>query len=425
MNKLIIVFIMSVSVYSQSLDSLIVEALSNNIGIKSYSDKINSLQHRAGSINVLPPPSFLFSFDQIKTDEWNIWDKALSQSFGISQMFPLGNKPSLMSKVELKKSDVLMKELLQYKLNLIQAVKENYFNAQLLQAKRKLNNNLITSFEELIKISNIRYANKTAAYSEILLLKTQLAELKAKNIMLENESKIFLSNLNYLIGRQSNDAEIKIEDPKTFSLYVDNEIEIESIPSIDKMNEMIEMNKQEIKANSSEWIPDLMFSAMVMRMPQGMILTDQMDIHKLSSKKEVEWMYSLMASVTLPFMPWSSNKISEKNIELDYSISSLRNEQNEMKRKMTAEINEMKLMIKNLKNEIELYENEIIPLYEEIIQTMKSEFENNQMSMKELIEMQNMILDKKIMLEETKTQYLIAVSKLESFNSSTIKVYER
>jgi outer membrane protein TolC len=176
-------------------------------------------------------------------------------------------------------------------------------------------------------------------------------------------------------------------------------------PSIKKMGSMIKMSELEVHANNKEYVPDLMLQGMVMRMPRGMIVTTKTDPMMINGLGETEYMYSIMASVTLPFMPWSSGKISSKEEELKADISGLSLERTNMQREMTAQLSASLKKLESKREEVMLYENDVIPLYKKAFEAQLVEYRNNQLSINTLLETMRSILLKEEAQAEVKMEY--------------------
>lgn len=415
MNKILIIIFLTISLKGQSLDSLINEALLNNAGLKSFGFYINSASAKAESVNSLPAPEFEISFDQIPFSEWNIWDKGFSQSFGISQMIPLGKKPSAMKNVEMKEISIIKLEYENYKLSLIKNIKEYYYKLWMMDHHIVLKRRTSRLLSYILESAQSMFEVNKLGMSEILIIKSSLAETNVQILTLENEFDAVRGKLNVLLGRDFTNDDVHINHKEVFNInsFDDFNITLDNNPLINKMDEMIEMKKLSIIANEKELIPDLMLKGMIMRMPQGMILTEKSNIHT-SMNGKTEWMYGIMASITLPFAPWSSNNIKYKSEELENSIIGLREEKEEMKRRMTAEVSEMLLMEKNKRKEILLYENDVIPLYEQALETMINDFSINKITVSTLLEFINMVLMKKEMLAELRAEHQMVVAEIEA-----------
>jgi len=145
-----------------------------------------------------------------------------------------------------------------------------------------------------------------------------------------------------------------------------------------------------IEANDRELIPDLMLQGMFMVMPRGMILTSQSDLTMLDSK--VEFMYSLMVSINLPFAPWSINKYKAKSQELAAGISGIALERTNMQREMGVKLKEATVKYSTASELLKLYDKKIIPLYKQTTDSQVSAYQNNKSTITAVIDSYRMLL---------------------------------
>ncbi|KAB2838567.1 MAG: hypothetical protein F9K45_11165, partial [Melioribacteraceae bacterium] len=103
---LLLVFLNENSLFAQSVDSLVAEAIANNPKLKSLQYKIQASEKRSESVDNLPAPNLGIEFSQVPIKEINIYNKAISNSISFSQMFPLGGKLNAMAEVERKNTVV-------------------------------------------------------------------------------------------------------------------------------------------------------------------------------------------------------------------------------------------------------------------------------------------------------------------------------
>jgi outer membrane protein TolC len=221
-------------------------------------------------------------------------------------------------------------------------------------------------------------------------------------------SEVF--KLNNLLGRDISDTNMKVWSKLEIDTLAQSPKELEDIllnnnPSIKKMSSMIKMSELEVYANNKELIPDVMVQGMVMRMPRGMIVTTKTDPMMINGLGETEYMYSVMASVTLPFMPWSSGRITSKEEELQADISGLSMERKDMQGEMVSELNASLKKLESKREQVGLYENEVIPLYRSAFEAQLGEYRNSRLTINSLIETMRSILAKEEALAEVKMDY--------------------
>lgn len=235
---------------------------------------------------------------------------------------------------------------------------------------------------------------------------------------MENELNSELIMMNALLGRDLNDDKVDVKyqfDIDTSSLTFENlkDTLLKFNPSINRMDLMMQMNQLDINANSKELIPDIMVQGMLMRMPKGMIVTTQTPMDMLGMG-ETEYMYSIMASVTLPFMPWSSSKINNREEELLSSIKGIQLEKENMTRDMSATLMMQINKINSLRAKINSLQDNVIPELKNIIEVQRTEFLAGKISIRNIIDNLRMLLMKEEELAEYQAQHQSAMYELQN-----------
>lgn len=401
---------------AQSVDSLVNEAIVNNPKLKSLQYKIEASEYRSESVDYLPPPNLSVEFSQVPVNEIDIFNQSISNNFGLSQMFPLGGKLGAMAEVENKNTLVDGNNFDAYKINLTTQVKMTYFNLWIIDRKIEIQKNnllLLNDFSKAIEVSF--YTNKISQ-ADLLSVQSEIASNEAQILILERQREGLVYNLNKLLGRELNSKEVfALKDFEIDSLQLSQlqleELLADSNPTLNKMNNMIEMNRAMITANNKEMIPDLMVQGMLMRMPRGMILTSASDLTMLDPK--TEWMYSLMFSINLPFAPWSIGKINNKEEELAAGISSIEQEKNDMQREMTVQLKEALIKYKTAKELEALYDNKVIPLYTSSSESQITAYQNGKTNITTVIDSYRMLLMQKMNYYMSKADVQMAIAEIE------------
>lgn len=380
---------------AQSLDSLIEEALLNNPQLKAMQFKIKASEFRAESINNYPAPNASLEFSQVPILNPIFPTQALSINLGFSQMFPLGDKLGAMTEVERRNTKIEGKNFDEFKVNLIGRIKMSYYTLWLIDRKievqkksNKLLSDLMKSMETTLSINRINQVDLLTIQSEIATNETQV-------LILEKQKDSENYRLNGLLGRNLDGSMILIPEEVSDIKLTASQVQLEKLlsdlnPTLKKMDNMIEMNRAMIDANERELIPDLMLQGMFMVMPQGMILTSQSDLGMLDSK--VEFMYSLMVSINLPFAPWSINKYKAKSQELAAGISSIAFEKSNMQREMGVKLREASVKFSTASELLKLYDKKIIPLTRQTTESQISAYQNNKSTITAVLDSYRMML---------------------------------
>jgi outer membrane protein TolC len=277
----------------------------------------------------------------------------------------------------------------------------------------------INLLEDLFRSTQNLYTVGRAKYSDLLMLKAELADNETNYKTFENNVSAAIFQMNSLLGRDLENKDLEVYhawsiDSLKYSPEELQEKLISSNPEIQRMQQMIEMNELKINVNDKEWIPDLMLQGMVMRMPRGMYVTTKTPPDMMNGMGKTEYMYGFMASVNLPFAPWSSGRYSAKEEELYSTISGLASEKFDMQRRMLSDLKTMIEKLKSARNQLHLYSNQVIPLYKQTLEAQLSEFQNSRISINDLISTMKMLLMKEEEEAEVKMNYQMIFSEIEN-----------
>ncbi len=420
---------MNGSTYSQSIDSLVAEAIRNNPQLKSLQYKITASGRRSESTNTLPPPNFSVEFSQVPTNSLNIINESISNNFAISQMFPIGGKLNAMAEVENKNTIIEGDNYDVYKVNLTAQLKMSYYNLWLSDRKIEVQQKQIDLINDLIKSVESAYYTNKINQADLLTLQSEIASNETQIIILQNQKEAERYKLNKLLGRNLDSKDVyavkEISDSLLLPQSKLEELLIEANPSLKKMNSMIDMNKAMIDANNRELIPDLMLQGMIMRMPRGMVLTSKTDPMMIDGQGKTEVMYGLMASINLPFAPWSVNKYKAKEKELYAGISSIEYEQEDMRREMISKLNEAIVKYKTAIDLVKLYKGKVIPMYEKAIEAQTSSFQNNRTGVTTMIDLYRMLLMQQMNYFMSQADSQMSLAEIEMMVGTSLKKFRR
>jgi len=419
--------LLNTTLNAQSVDSLVNEGVANNPQLKSLQSRIVASEYRSESIDYLPPPNLSVEFSQVPVDEINMWDEAISNSLSLSQMFPLGGKLGKMSETERKNVEVIKDDYDAYKASLTAKVKMTYYNIWQIERKIEVQQETIELMNDLLSSIEVIYQVNRINQADVFTVRSEVASNNAQLIIFKKQRESEIYKLNQLLGRNLESSEIITDreisgDSLKHSQSQLEEILINTNPSLQKMSSMIEMNKAMITANNSELVPDLMLEGMIMRMPRGMILTSKTDLSMLAHEpQETEYMYSLMASITLPFVPWSSGKYEAKEEELLAGIKGIEYERTDMQREMFANMKAALVRLSTANELIGLYATEIIPNYQQAATSQVSNYQNNRSIITTVIDSFRMLLMQQMNYYMVQADRQMAIAEIEMMVGTNLK----
>jgi outer membrane protein TolC len=334
--------------WAQTLDSLIQEALQNNSQLRSFDYRIQAAHSHADAVSTLPPPTLGFELSQAPTPIRNPFKDAISQNFSISQMFMLGGKLSAMGEAERKGGGVVEQSKAAFEVDLRAKVTMNYLQLWLIDRQMRLREERVAVLENLARTMLSQVVTNRMRQADLLAVQAEASSERSALVSLRGRRATVQNTLAALLGRDSEDI---IATPDSLSIPLPASLPVPQLaervkqenPALAGMERMKEMNALEAIAARRELIPDLMVQAMAMRMPNGMILTGgERDAEAVLMSamgmpmEKAPWMYSVMVSVTLPFMPWSSGKSSARVEELRVTNLAIEYEKAAMQREMVA-----------------------------------------------------------------------------------------
>jgi outer membrane protein TolC len=420
----LITFLIS-SAQPQSLDSLVREALRNNPQMKAFKYQREASEYRANASSSLPAPTLGVEFSQIPTSSANILNDAISNNLSISQMFMIGGKLSAMSEVERRRGFVIDQNKASYDVQLRARIKMNYYQLWLLDRQIEVQRRTLTLLDNLVEAMQPHVMTNRMRQADLLSIQAEAASERAQLSEKISRRTGLISVLNSFMGRNdittpiTTDSLLPAIGLKNSESILAKQIRSKN-PNLVAMDRMKEMNEAMIVSVQKELIPDLMVQAMVMRMPNGMILTSgsrsmyaiQQSMAGMPMQK-TDWMYSIMASITLPFMPWSVERSTAKAGEMRSTNLGINAERDAMQREMIASLRSS--MIKYATNDslVKQYESEILPLVKQSAEAQTIAYQNGQVPITTVLDSRRMELMKQDDYYMVQTERQMALVEIE------------
>jgi len=405
--RLMPVLLLAAVTRAQPVDSLVNEAMRNYPGLKSLDYQIQAAEFRANAVQALPPPTLGLEFSQIPTNSLDVVNGAISNNLSVSQMFMLGGKLSSMGDVEKKRGRVLEQDRASFAVQLRANVKMAYFRLWLLDRQIEVQQSTLRLLEDLaqtmrprVLTNRMRQADLLTVQAEVAAERARLTSARAKRVSAQNE-------LFSLLGRDEASSSIVTDSVLTPGSLVISRAQLEDRvrqlnPVLAGMEKMKEMNESEIAAAKSTLSPDLMIQAMVMRMPNGMILTaGERSAYAIQQSAmgmpmgQTDWMYSIMASITLPFVPWSAERSSSREEEYRAMNASIDAGKSAMQRDMLSRLRSSMLKYMTADSLAREYSGAILPLMREAAEAQVVAYETGQVPISTVLDARRMELMKR------------------------------
>ncbi len=391
---------------TQSLDSLVQEALRNNSQVKAFDYQRDAAAYRAQALGALPPPTLGIEFSQVPLSTGNVVTGAVSNNVFFSQMFMLGGKLSAMSEVERRRGAVIGQNGASFQAQLRAKVKMTYYQLWLLDQQVEVQNRTLTLLGDLIQFMEPHVVTNRMRLADLLTIQAEAASERARLQEQMSRRTGLVSGLNALLARNDlstpiiTESSLPVNPPRSSELVLADQIRIAN-PQLVSMDRMKEMNEAMIKSAEKDLIPEVMIQGMIMRMPNGMVLTGgsrsaeaiQQSALGMPMQK-TDWMYSIMASITLPFMPWSSARSSAKAQEMRVTNLGIDAEREAMQREMIAALREAMAKFMTADSLVLQYDAEILPLTKQSADAQTIAYQNGQVPITTVLDARRMELMK-------------------------------
>lgn len=366
------------------LESLLKEASQNNPDILAAKKRWEAFKARIPQAKSLDNPNVGLTFEKVPRGTLKL-DKTMSEDrmLSFSQMLPWFGKLSLKGKIALVESQMAAGEYKNKELEIINEVKNTYYDLFMHHKAIELNRESLIFLENIAKIAEARYITGEIPQEDIFKIALEIAQLSNDIRNHETERRAHETHLNTLLNRGPESAlgHPDIEEGASFNKDIDTlyKLTIENQPELLIFSYAIEKNKYAKSLAKKSFFPDLMAQIVQRGITSGSIGP-----------------WDLMLSFTLPLWFWTKQRYEVK--EAIANLEEAKAAYQAMKNKALFETKNLFTKIEIAKNKIKLYKDTQMPLLENSIESSLSSYSSGKGDIM-------MLLDSERMLIETKMNY--------------------
>ena len=351
----------SVSVKAQhlSLDSVL-HRVANNPALQAYDAKISAEDAYSAGAKSLDAPKI--SAGQYQTP-YRVNPNGGSFMIQAEQMFI--NPAKLRAKEDYMKgmSKVTAADKGYLKNQLIAQAKQYYYERVILEKKLALLGNTRGLLEYMLKDANIRLTYGKEKLSNIYKAKAELFELDNVSEQLQNEVGQNNIMLNTLMNRDKQTAFTvdTIIDVKNYENGITDTVKLIAVRSdIKGVDRSIELQQLNTQIEYSKRKPDFGIQAAHMFSYGGM--ANQ---------------YILMASVTIPIVPWASNEYKANIKGIQYEVQELQQKRIDILNQAAGQLTGLRTGMSSKSRQISNYRQNIIPALQNSYKTSLQAYDQN------------------------------------------------
>ena len=189
---------------SGDLARMVAEGLENNQKLQSQRSKIAALREEIPAAGALDDPTLGLAFLNLPTDTFRFDQEPMTQKqISLAQKFPWFGKLDLKTQVAVLEAKKAEARLSGQQLALSRNIVAAYYEWALIVRSEKTNTQLMEKLNNLLQVSESRYAGGKGTQADLLQIQLELSRLAEEQNDLADKRQIMESRLNELLNRPS------------------------------------------------------------------------------------------------------------------------------------------------------------------------------------------------------------------------------
>ncbi len=367
-----VVLVPSFKTFSQvmSLENILNEIEKNQPELKKYDSKINAYNTYASGAKSLDAPQVGAGFFMTPYNPM-MWKADPAMNTNGMGSFMLSAQQMIMNPRKLNANSDYMKSMSgietqmkgSMKNELFSMAKMSYYEWVVLKRKTSILKESESILKYLIESTELRYKYGMDKLNAYYKAKGMLGDIQTMMVMTTQEINQKIIELNTLMNRDKN-LNFDIDTLIRFNEYENTQVDSATIMSSRSDFKVLKQNENLLRAKQT--------FENSKRLPDFGVKYD----HMLAFGRQPQ-QFSLMAMITIPIAPWS-NKMYKPTVKgLSYVIEAVKLEQQSFVNNISGAIENIKVKIKNKKQQIELSEKVVIPSMRKNYETALLAYEQN------------------------------------------------
>jgi len=378
-----------------TLEQCILIATSQNPMVLSSQQQYQAALARIHQAKAFEQPSL--DFDSDLQPEFLDFKGSGESYIGISQALEFPGKRLLRGKIATRESKEILQDIELLKLDLVFQVKQAFYNLLLSQEKLKYAQQDLELSQDFLKKAEVKFEAGDIAQVEVLRAKVEASKAANQLRVSQNEVTLAKAYLNFLMARKKYaPLEIRGEirkQPVQLDLEILKSQALSFRPEIKRINLSIEREDLQKKQAYMSYLPDFELGA---------------------SRHWIEgegtwWDFTISLPIPLFFWQPARGEIAETKANLQ----SLKNEWDHLINSISLEVEEAYTNAVAARNQIELFEKEIITQAQEVYDMMLFSFQEGEMGGIELIDARRTLIEANKSYADALFNYNLALAALE------------
>lgn len=251
---------------SPVLEGLLQEAMNNNQDLQALADRVNGLKAEAPFAGSLQDPVLTLGLANIPVDTFDFDQEAMTQKqVSISQKVPWFGTLDLAEQGSLLSALKLEARLRAKHFEIAKQVRQAWYDLTFIEKSLRVNDTLQVMLDQILKVTEKRYATGKGLQQDVLAGQVQLSELIDERINLKSKKRMLQDRLGSLLNRENTFTESSLDEELSLPLDINaaglNELIVRRNPLLQERNLAVEKAKIEVQLAQKAYMPDMTFRA--------------------------------------------------------------------------------------------------------------------------------------------------------------------
>lgn len=186
---------------SQSVDSLVAQALAVNPAIRAADARAHAARLRVGPAGARPDPMLMAGIQNFPISKPGFTDFMTMKMVGVTQTFPFSGKLSLQTRAATDEASAAHAAVDEARLDAVATVKDAYYELAFADRALDIVQRNQAVLANLISVSQTHYTTGTGTQADVLRARTEAANLDAAASTLAEQRRAALAQLNGVLDR--------------------------------------------------------------------------------------------------------------------------------------------------------------------------------------------------------------------------------
>ena len=368
---------------SPTLAKYLLEAESNNPGLKAAHYKWRAALEKVPQVSSLQDPKLSFSEYLVN----NVETRTGAQDFqlGIAQLFPYPGKLSLRGRAAAEEARALEQEFIKARLALRQEVRDAYYEYYYLEQSIRITDENLELLKHFERVANARYGVARSANQDVIKAQVELGELENELHTLEDFREPVQARLNAALNRPSSSP---FPPPNEINLH-DVHLETEKIlelafttnPELRAIDSRIRKQQTAVRLAKKDYYPDFNLGL------SWINTNDRIDTSPSGNGDDV-----LIGKVQLN-LPVYRKRLAAGVREAENGVREFQNKRSDFENRLSVDLQTALYKLRDAQRQISLYADILIPKARQSVEVTQTGYSAEEATFLDLIDAERVLLN--------------------------------